>query len=167
MRRALHAATALAQLLHACYCSGLARAATNAAFTHSAVSAALQPWAALERRVSEEMMTARLAEVVAGGNASQTHKRILGVILHAGEAWITTGPLMVEQMYKTPFLRLLHDAAEVAAANPQLSAELLLHFGDSQVNNDDKELSQRVPVFAVDRWVRAQHLHRIFFRKSD
>ena len=156
MRRTLRAA-ALAQLLHACFCPGRARAATNAAFTRSAVSAALQPWAAPERRVSDETMTARLAEVVAGGNASQTHKRILGVLLHAGNAWITTGPLVVEQMYKTPFLRLLHDAAAVAAADPQLSAELLLHFGDSQVNTHGKELSQHVPVFAVDRWVRSQY----------
>jgi hypothetical protein len=100
-------------------------------------------------------MTARLAEVVAGGNASQVNRRILGVLLRGGSTWISTGPLFVEQMYKTPFLRLLTDVAAVAAANPTLSAELLLHFGDSQVNTDDgKELAQRVPVFAVDRWVR-------------
>ena len=103
---ALQATIILAQLLVLTgFCPGV-RAATHAVFTRSVVSAALQPWAAPERRVSEETMVARLAEVVAGGNASQTHKRILGVILHAGSTWITTGPLVVEQMYKTPVLRL-------------------------------------------------------------
>ena len=79
----------------------------------------------------------------------------MGVLLHAGAAWVTTGPLAAVQMHRSPFLRLLRDAAAVAEAEPALSAELLLHLGDSQVNRrKEHSLAGRIPVFAFDRWVR-------------
>lgn len=144
----------LVVLLLACYPRG-ALGATREAFTHGAVSAALQPWASPPRRVSEAAMTARLAEVAAYDPKAQSSKRIVGVLLHAGAAWVSTGPLVAVQMHRSPFLRLLRDAAAVAAADPALSAELLLHLGDSQVNRrKEHSLAGRIPVFAFDRWVR-------------
>ena len=141
----------------AAYGPQCAFAATHAAFVRGAVSGALQPWASPSRRVSEAAMSARLAEVVGGGLDAQGNRRIVGVLLHAGAAWVTTGPLEAEQLRNTPFLRLLKDAAAAARADPATSAELLLHFGDSQVNKVGEDtLAARTPVFAVDRWVRTR-----------